>query len=209
MNSRLFAGIYESPVWRPLHTRLGSGLSLQDELNEVVGFCPLGPGETIVDLASGTGHYARAFAIRAPDARVYAVDISVSMLRRGADIAKRAGLGRIRFLRADASSLPFTNASVDRVNCGGALHLFPDLRDLWRELARILSPGGVFTAMTIVAARGPVGVLQRRLVKKGQATFFEPNALETELRGAGFYGFVHRTHGILLLFGARRAALSS
>ena len=125
----------------------------------------------ILDLACGTGHYARAFANVNPKAVVYGVDISLSMLTHARMLARQKSLKQIVFLRGDIYRLPFDDQCVDWVHCGGALHLFADLRPIWTEIARVIKPGGVFTVMTIALARGLIGKLQQRIMKQGHAIF--------------------------------------
>ena len=189
MNTRLFAFFYESPLWRPLHTKLGSGISMKQESERILRWADGPKMETVADLACGTGHYARAFAERFPSAAVFGLDISAAMLDQAQKIAEKEGLNGIFFLRGDIYRLPFADASMDRVNCGGALHLFPNLSTIWKEIHRVLKPGGIFTAMTITMGRGTVERIQQRIMKKGQATFFERQSLEKDLESIGLGSF--------------------
>lgn len=200
MNSRFFAAIYESPIWRPLHTRIGSGKSMEEELDEVLALSDASGRGAVADLACGTGHYARAFARRLPGVPVYGVDISPGMLVQGLKLARAEGLRTILFLRGDIHRLPFASASLDRVNCSGALHLFSNLAPIWEEVSRILRPGGVFSAMTIARMPGLIGRLQQSLVQKGRATFFDPEQLAIDLRKVNLSSFKHLRHRVTLLF---------
>jgi len=200
MNSWLFAFLYESFLWRPLHTRIGSGISTEQEVREVLEMSRVAPEDRVVDLACGTGHYARAFARRVPEGLVYGLDVSLSMLGRGHKIARRKGLTNIIFLRGDIHLLPFDDKSIDRVNCGGALHLFGDLRPIWKEVSRILKPKGVFTAMTLTLTDGAIRKGQQWLVDRGRATFFHPDQLASDLSAVGLSSFKYHKHRISLLF---------
>jgi len=204
MNSRLFASIYETPIWRPLHTWIGSGLSMKKEVEELLQLSCMGPKNMIADLACGTGHYARALARKAPEAIIYGLDISLGMLVQGVRMAKRRGLTSILFLRGDIHLLPFEDESLDLVNCGGALHLFSNLTPIWKEVERVLKPGGVFTAMTLTFAGGVIGKIQQRMVDRGQATFFDISKLAADLKVVGFSNFNYRKHRISLIFCATK-----
>lgn len=204
MNSRLFALIYETPIWRPLHTWLGSGISVAKEVQEVLQLAESDSVHRVADLACGTGHYSRAFALKLPEAEIYGLDISLSMLSQGRKIAKTRAMDNIMFIRGDIYSLPFDDGSLDQVNCGGALHLFPDLKPIWQEVARVLRPGGVFTAMTLTYGAGLVKRLQERMVRRAKATFFEPNKLAADLREARFPFFTHKRYRVSLIFCARK-----
>lgn len=79
----------------------------------------------LVDLACYTGFYTRAFAHKWPEALVYGLDISLSMLEQARKVARRKGLKSIVFLRGDLYRLPFNDESIDYVNCGGRFTYFP------------------------------------------------------------------------------------
>lgn len=119
MNSRLFAAIYESAAWRPLHTRLGSGITMKKETQQVIEMSRRDSAQVIADLACGTGHYARKFASVYPEAHVYGLDISLRMLARGQEIVRRKGLTAITFIRGDIKRLPFDYESVDIMRIKG------------------------------------------------------------------------------------------
>lgn len=202
MNSKIFASIYETLIWRRLHTRIGSGISMGQEVQEVLEMSGKGQAYVVADLACGTGHYARAFARRLPETLIYGLDISLSMLNQARKKAQREGLTTIMFLRGDIYQLPFENESVDWVNCSGTLHLFPNLAPIWREISRILSPSGVFTAMTITLIPGLIYKVQKRLMDRGRATFFCPHQLGNDLNAVGLSSFQYKRHGVSLIFRA-------
>jgi SAM-dependent methyltransferase len=204
MNSRIFALLYESPLWRPLHTRIGSGISMEEEVEEVLTLSEIERPEVVADLACGTGHYARAFARNDPGALVYAIDISLPMLIQGQKMAWKNGLKTIRFIRGDLHISPFADQTIDHVNCSGALHLFSNLTPIWEEISRILRPGGAFTAMALTTAGGFLGRIQRQMVNRGRVTFFDPDQLANELKGMGLSSFRYIRHGVSLLFCAMK-----
>jgi demethylmenaquinone methyltransferase/2-methoxy-6-polyprenyl-1,4-benzoquinol methylase len=92
----------------------------------------------VLDLATGTGDIARAFADRG--AQVIGLDITPRMI----ELAKRKPhLGRPAvFLVGDMVALPFRAASFDIVTTGYGLRNVPDLPRAVDEMARVLRPGG-------------------------------------------------------------------
>jgi len=99
------------------------------------------PG-TVLDLGCGTGHGAAALAARWPRARVIALDVSAAMLEQA---ARRDGAARIERLCAEAEAIPLPDASVDLVHSNLMLPWCEDIDAVFGEVARILSPRGLFT----------------------------------------------------------------
>lgn len=96
------------------------------------------PGSELLDIGGGTGNYA--LALRAHGFNPVVVDASEAMLARAA--AK--GLPTVR---ADATQLPFADASADAATLISMLHHVPDWRAALREAARVLRPGGRLAVM--------------------------------------------------------------
>jgi demethylmenaquinone methyltransferase / 2-methoxy-6-polyprenyl-1,4-benzoquinol methylase len=92
-------------------------------------------GERVLDVACGTGDFAEM--CRARGAAVVATDYAARMLEH----AGLRGLGGI-LVRGDALRLPIRTASFDAVVCGFALRNFTELPPAFREMARVLRPGG-------------------------------------------------------------------
>lgn len=98
------------------------------------------PGR-VLDLGARTGLLSRRLLAHYPGARVDIMDLSAVMLRRA---ARRAPLWRrLRPVCADATALPYAGDSFDMVFSNLALHRFPDLPPVLREVQRVLRPGGV------------------------------------------------------------------
>jgi demethylmenaquinone methyltransferase/2-methoxy-6-polyprenyl-1,4-benzoquinol methylase len=97
----------------------------------------LGPAETAVDVACGTGALTRELAALAPGALVLGVDFSWEMVWRGAASA-RAG----RFAVADALRLPLADASADVLTIAFGLRNLPEPGRGLLEFRRVLRPGG-------------------------------------------------------------------
>jgi arsenite methyltransferase len=119
-------------------------------------FATLPAGATVVDLGCGSGLDSLIAARRVgPKGRAVGVDFSDAMLSRATLSLRRLGLPNVIFLRSDAEHLPLADASVDRALVNGIfnLNLFRD--EIFRELARVVRPGGsVFGAELVL--RGPL-----------------------------------------------------
>lgn len=93
------------------------------------------PKDLVLDLACGTGDFCEL--VQARGARVIGVDFALQMLRRG----QKRGFA-FDSVQGDGEWLPFRAASVDVVTCGFALRNFVALEAVFREIARVLRPGG-------------------------------------------------------------------
>jgi SAM-dependent methyltransferase len=96
-------------------------------------------GSRLLEIGIGTGRLALPLALRG--LRVSGVDLSRRMMEQL--LAKRGGL-HIDMMCADAAQLPFVPGSFDAVLAVHVFHLIPRWRDVLREIARVLAPGGVF-----------------------------------------------------------------
>lgn len=96
------------------------------------------PGDTVLDVACGTGFAARAAADAG--ARVTAVDVNPAMIAH-AETATPPSTG-IEWREASALALPDDDATYDAVICQQGLQFFPDRPTGLREMARVLRPGG-------------------------------------------------------------------
>lgn len=102
------------------------------------------PGMQVLDLASGTGDLARAMAQRAgSNGTVVLADINDQMLRVGRDRTIDAGeLVGLSWCQCDAETLPFPDASFDRVTIGFGLRNVTHKESALSEMYRILKPAG-------------------------------------------------------------------
>lgn len=98
------------------------------------------PGWRVLDVATGAGHAAKAFAGEA--ALVVASDITHEMLVVARQHLQAEASSPIAVCQHNAAHLPYPAASFDLVVCRIAAHHFPGPGDFVREAARVLKPGG-------------------------------------------------------------------
>jgi ubiquinone/menaquinone biosynthesis C-methylase UbiE len=97
---------------------------------------------TVLDVATGAGHTAAAFAPHV--ARVVASDLTREMLEQAARLARTKSLSNLEVAEADAEALPFQSEEFDLVTCRIAPHHFPDIPKFVSEVWRTLKTGGIF-----------------------------------------------------------------
>ena len=109
------------------------------DLDLLVDLVEAGPDVRVLDVATGGGHVALALARTGAD--VIACDLTPEMLAAAEALLAEHGC-TARFVVAEASALPFDDASFDVVTCRIAAHHFPDAQAFFAEVARVLVPGG-------------------------------------------------------------------
>ena len=97
---------------------------------------------TSVDIATGGGHTAIAFAPHV--SHMLATDLTEEMLEQVRKLVKEKGLGNVDTAHADAEAMPFDDGAFDLVTCRIAPHHFPDIPKFMAECHRVLKPGGKF-----------------------------------------------------------------
>lgn len=97
-------------------------------------------GGAVLDVATGAGHTALAFAERAE--WVLALDITLSMLAITRREASRRSLANIRVALGFAEAIPTVSARFEGVTCRTAAHHFHDVPAFLREANRVTRPGG-------------------------------------------------------------------
>ncbi|MEW6488555.1 MAG: methyltransferase domain-containing protein [Thermodesulfobacteriota bacterium] len=142
------------------------------------------PGELVLDLGCGAG--LDAWLLARAGYRVAALDACASMLSRLAGLGDSAPRG-LRTVRAELPSLPIRDGIADWVLLNGVANLIGEREALWREVCRVLAPGGRLLAADLVAL-GPVPPELRALPEAwawclGGAP--EASRWAAELEGAG------------------------
>ena len=103
----------------------------------------LRPGEVVVDLGSGGGlDVFLASKMVGPEGRAIGIDMTPSMIERARANAKAGGYTNVEFHLSTIDRIPLPNASVDCVISNCVLNLAPDKPAVFREIARVLKPGG-------------------------------------------------------------------
>ena len=103
----------------------------------------LRPGETVVDLGSGGGLDVFLAARKVgPTGRAIGIDMTPAMIALARRNAEKAGLTNVEFQEATIDRLPLPDASADCVISNCVINLAPDKDAVFKEIARVLKPGG-------------------------------------------------------------------
>jgi demethylmenaquinone methyltransferase/2-methoxy-6-polyprenyl-1,4-benzoquinol methylase len=177
-----------APVYDRLNTLMTFG---QDGRwrRAAVDACGLRPGDRAIDVACGTGRLTIALAERVgPFGRVVGVDRSTGMI----ELARAAArdLVQVEFVVADALALPVEDGSFDAATIAFGLRNLPDFEAGFRELARVVRPGGrvvcleltqprpAIWAKTFRALFGRLAPLAGRLYGVGDTYRYLPESLD-------------------------------
>jgi SAM-dependent methyltransferase len=152
----------------------------------------------LLETACGTGILTRAIGAALPrTVEITATDLNEQML----DFAKRQPGGEgVHWRQADAQELPFPNGTFDAVVCQfGVMLFFPDKPKAYREVFRVLKPGGRFlfsvwdrletnelSHIVHVAVEGVFPADPPRFMERTPMGYHDIATIRAELAGAGF-----------------------
>ncbi len=120
-------------------------------VSNVAIFADIPQGATVLDLGCGAGLDSLIAARRVgPAGRVIGVDFSESMLARARQAAIEAGFDNTEFRYADAEALFVEDNSIDVALVNGIFNLNPAREAIFRELARVVRPGGAVYGAEII-----------------------------------------------------------
>lgn len=113
-------------------------------------------GESVLDLCCGTGDLSKAMAAAVgPTGRVVGVDFAAQML----GIA-RAKCPQLTFLQGDACAVPL-DEKFDHACLAFGPRNIPDLDKLWKEMQRLVRPGGRVLSLELTRPKGLLGLFHR------------------------------------------------
>jgi arsenite methyltransferase len=120
------------------------------------------PGEKVVDLGSGAGmdSFIAALSVGA-EGHVIGIDMTPEMIDRATELASELGLTNLDFREAFIEDLPIEDQWADIVISNGVINLCPDKLGVYKEVYRILKPGGRMTIADICVEKPvPEGALK-------------------------------------------------
>ncbi len=190
-NALLAPYIYEH-LWRPraLTWLTGKAFPEAQEIALLAEWASVAPGQLVLDIGTSTGLYARGLArvtgtAGAEQPVVVAIDLARGMLQAARHYARREGIDSLAYLRTPAERLPFADASVDVIVCGGSLNEFRSIPIALCEMQRVIKPEGRIVAMSLLEAEGGWGRLSQRVFVSSGIKFPTQEAFNQAVNAAG------------------------
>lgn len=133
----------------------------QDYLDHMVSAVAPLTDASVLEVAAGTCACGRAIAPYAKN--VVCLDMTSAMLSVGKAESEKNGLRNMSFVLGDAAGMPFLENSFDLVVSRLAFHHFPDVRQVFAEMVRVLKPGGRLVLIDMEAAEKPLRPFQDKI----------------------------------------------
>ena len=166
-------------------------------------FLALTPDAKVLDCGCGGGANIKRLLKKCPEGIVKGIDYSPVSVEKSKRVNKAAVTkGRCTVLRASVAELPFGSEQFDAVTAFETVYFWPDLPQCFREVCRVLKPGG--TLLICNESNGDTDKDKKWTEIIGGMTIYKDTELKTYLEQAGFHDVQIRKKKSWLCITARK-----
>jgi SAM-dependent methyltransferase len=142
---------------------------------------------TILDIGCGGGRTVRELASMAPQGKVMGVDLSPASVAVSRETnAQAIEAGHVQIENASVASLPFPDCTFDVITAVETHYYWPDLPQNFREVLRVLKPGGTFALIAETYRGGPFRFVYGLVMPLLRAAYLSDQEHRDLLTQAGF-----------------------
>jgi len=167
------------------------------------------PGDTVLDLGSGGGLDCFLAGRKVgPEGRVIGVDMTPEMIDKARANAAKLGAANVEFRQGQIEQIPAADAEIDVIISNCVINLSPDKPAVFREMFRVLRPGGR-VAVSDIVTRGPMSPLVAKSLESWAgciAGALDVDEYRSGLAAAGFADIRVAASGSPILSGAAERA---
>jgi ubiquinone/menaquinone biosynthesis C-methylase UbiE len=206
--SAVRASDYGLPQYFDLQASMGHTKHLGGEqaTRRLVELCHLEPGETLLNVGSGSGISA-AYVAKNYDCNVVGVDLLPGMIHSAENWAREQGLAhRLEFRFGDAQELPFESNKFDVVICESVNTFVPDKAKAIREYFRVVKPGGYVGMSEAIWVNNPSDSMEKIIVNVTGQQFQPTEVWESLLESSGLVDIIAEKYPLSIKSEARSQA---
>jgi ubiquinone/menaquinone biosynthesis C-methylase UbiE len=173
------------------HTKHLGGRKATDDLAVL---CQIGPGQTILNVGSGSGISA-AYLAKSFGPKVVGIDILPGMVDNARKWAQKKELThQLEFWVADARDIPFDDDRFDAMIAESVNTFIPDREKAMREYVRVVKPGGYIGFNEAIWVNEPSIALAKVIIEATNQQFKTPQIWQDLFRDAGLIELVIETY---------------